>query len=278
MKLTLSEIREINGIQLELFREFVEVCDSLDLSYYMIHGSLLGAVKYKGFFPYDDDIDIAMPRTDYEIFISTAQKVMNKNIFIQTMDTDPEYPLSFAKIRNSETAFIQTVMSKCDINEGIYIDIFPIDEYPDNVFSRLLMDIIDIIYRLRISVILNKGKVNFVKKCLQTLSIIICPSLKKTVKNRAYMYAKFRKSKTVIVVGGKKEEKGIDSIYFSQKTFLEFEGIKIACPLMYEEYLNTIYGDYKTYNPAAEHMTDDNKVNISAEKVSVKESYKILKS
>ena len=72
MKMTQQEVREMNDIQINIFKEFVNICSSLGLTYYMIHGSLLGAVKLQGFFPYDDDIDVAMPRKDYDKLIKNA--------------------------------------------------------------------------------------------------------------------------------------------------------------------------------------------------------------
>ena len=70
MNLTLEKMNSINKVQLDIFKTFVKVCEVLNLKYYMVHGSLLGAVRYNGFFPFDDDIDVAMPRRDYELLIS----------------------------------------------------------------------------------------------------------------------------------------------------------------------------------------------------------------
>ena len=66
-------MQQINRIQADIFRNFIDVCDKLNLTYYMVHGSLLGALRFKGFFPFDDDIDVAMPRRDYDRLISDGQ-------------------------------------------------------------------------------------------------------------------------------------------------------------------------------------------------------------
>ena len=118
---------ELKKIELEMFKYYLAICEKHDLKYFLIGGTLLGAVRHKGFIPWDDDIDIGMPRPDYEKFLLVAQKELPEHIFLQTHNTDIEYPNCFAKLRNSDTTFIETSCKKLKINHGIYIDIFPLD-------------------------------------------------------------------------------------------------------------------------------------------------------
>lgn len=93
--------------QLEMLRAVDKACEQLSLRYYLVCGSALGAVKYKGFIPWDDDLDIGMLRPDYEIFIENAQRLLPDNYFLQNYRTDPTFPQVFSKVRDSSTTFIE---------------------------------------------------------------------------------------------------------------------------------------------------------------------------
>lgn len=123
---------EIQKILLELLKIFVDICQEYDLQYFLVAGSALGAVKYQGFIPWDDDIDVAMPRADYEKFLQLAPEKLPQWCFMQNYKTDPAFPHVFTKLRNSNTTFIEKGMAKLPINHGMYIDIFQIDGYPEN--------------------------------------------------------------------------------------------------------------------------------------------------
>ena len=120
-------IKRIQSREMELFRAFISVCEKLELPYFLNAGTMLGAVRHNGFIPWDDDIDVAMLRSDYEIFLSRAQELLPENMFLQTIDTDPEYLHNFAKIRHNETTFIESSVKSRHIHHGLYLDIFPLD-------------------------------------------------------------------------------------------------------------------------------------------------------
>ncbi len=117
--------------ELELLRLFVALCQALGLRYYLVCGTALGAVKYGGFIPWDDDVDVAMPREDYERFLAQAPGLLPEGIFLQNFRTDPAFPQIFSKLRNSNTTYIEKSAAGLPINHGIFIDIFPLDGYPD---------------------------------------------------------------------------------------------------------------------------------------------------
>jgi len=103
-----ASLKKLKDMEVSMLRECISVCEKLGIKYYLIGGTLLGAVRHGGFIPWDDDIDIAMTRADYEVFVSKAQEFLPNNLFLQTNKTDPEALMNFAKIRNSDTAFIET--------------------------------------------------------------------------------------------------------------------------------------------------------------------------
>ena len=91
-------MNKLQEIEFEMLKEFVRICDELNLTYYLVCGSALGAVKYKGFIPWDDDLDVALPRPDYEIFCQKAQSMLPSHLFLQNYKTDANYPLFMSKI------------------------------------------------------------------------------------------------------------------------------------------------------------------------------------
>lgn len=123
-------MNRLQAAELELLRAFIHVCQELHLQYYLVCGSALGAVKYGGFIPWDDDVDVALRREDYRVFLEKAQAYLPSCYFLQTYDTDPAYPNCFAKIRDSRTTFIEKSLRRRKMNHGIYIDVFPLDGYP----------------------------------------------------------------------------------------------------------------------------------------------------
>lgn len=274
MNMTYNEVCAMNEIQLQLLREFIKVCKQLNLTYYMVHGSLLGAYRYENFFPYDDDIDVAMPRKDYDVFLDKGSSLFTHPFFLQSYKTEEEYPLPFAKLRNSNTAFIQPSMKNFNINQGIYIDIFPIDYYPKSKIRLKWIEIREKLYNIRISarIVYNK-KQPLWKKFLRAGSRVICPSWKGAIKKRAKLYESISQSGKVIVTGGKIKERGIPEEWFESGAKLNFSKLIINSPIQYKEYLSCIYGDYEYYNPAAKYMNTDGTVMVTADIVSTTRSY-----
>ena len=120
----------MNALQkrvLELFQAFLQVCQQLDLSYFLVCGSALGAVKYQGFIPWDDDMDLAMLRPDYEVFLAKAQPLLPRHIFLQNYKTDPAFPAIYSKLRLSGTVFLEESAQHLPIHHGIFLDLFPLD-------------------------------------------------------------------------------------------------------------------------------------------------------
>lgn len=274
MNITQKEMDEINSIQLEIFKEFLKVCSELKLKYYVIHGTLLGALKYKGFFPFDDDIDVAMPRKDYEIFINEGQKLLKDNLFIQCTKTELEYPLVFAKLRNTNTTFIQSNLENYNINKGIYIDIFPIDNYPNSKIKQKIINFKKIIYTFRISTKMNIKRTKK-QKIAMSISKVFCPSWHFTMRKLSDIYIKEKQDKNCIIYGGKSSEIEIPFEYFGKGKKMKFEKLEVIVPSKYENYLATIYGDYNNYFPAEKYMKSEKLVEVSAKIIDTKNSYKI---
>lgn len=234
---------ELKTVELELLKEFLRVCEKLDLNYYVLGGTLLGAVRHKGFIPWDDDIDVGMPRADYEKFVACGQEYLPDNYFVQTFITDPGYPANFAKIRNSETTFIETSVSGCDMNHGVYIDVFPLDYYPEkNIFS---FEIKKLLLTLRVSTAFTKGKMKIRTRIVRLVSCVLYPSHKKALVRREKMFKSVPKSGLILNncgAWGRKEIMPLE--WYLEGCELEFEGLVVKGPKEYDKYLSQLYGNY----------------------------------
>jgi len=120
---------EAQRVMFELLTVFDAVCKEMGWSYWLDHGTLLGAVRHKGFIPWDDDLDVTMPREDYEAFLKVASQKLPDHIFLQTKKSDPTSPNHYAKLRDRRSTYIESCEEgrKIAYHQGIFIDIFPVN-------------------------------------------------------------------------------------------------------------------------------------------------------
>lgn len=125
-------ISRIHEVELGNLKMIAEICDDLSLNYFLIGGSLLGAIRHQGFIPWDDDMDIGMVRSDYEQFRKYAPALLrNHPYFLQTPYSDSNYGFSYMKLLNRHT-YIEEKNNVNDARKGVFIDIFPIDRIPED--------------------------------------------------------------------------------------------------------------------------------------------------
>ncbi len=129
-----AEMKEVWAVELDLLMEFMRVCDRHGIKYYADAGTILGAVRHKGYIPWDDDIDVMMMRDQYERLEEIGPKEFKHPYFFQTQWTDPGTLRGHAQLRNSLTTGIRKSEEpyRFRFNQGIFLDIFPIDGVPDD--------------------------------------------------------------------------------------------------------------------------------------------------
>ncbi len=121
----------LHKVQLDMLVKFDRICAEHGLAYFLDSGTALGAVRHGGFIPWDDDVDVAMPRADYEKLLEIGARGLPDQLFLQTYETDPAYMMPFAKIRLGNTFFPEPVKAYEKLKyRGIYIDVFPFDRIP----------------------------------------------------------------------------------------------------------------------------------------------------
>lgn len=127
-----ERLKELQNIELEIVLEIQKICEKHHLTFFLAEGSLLGAVRHQGFIPWDDDMDISMPRRDYERFLSIAQAELPDHLKMCCPQTLPTYHLPFAKVISTvDHGFVNKKDAALGPYTGVYVDIFPLDEFPD---------------------------------------------------------------------------------------------------------------------------------------------------
>lgn len=247
---------ELQKIELDMLKEFIRICDELNLTYYLVCGSALGAAKYQGFIPWDDDLDVALPREDYDVFCEKAQSMLPEHLFLQNHLTDKQYPLIFSKIRNNNTAFVEKSLAKLNINHGIYIDVFPLDGYPNEV---------DLQERLE----KEKRRYNIIRLCCLNVPLskkakafVLAERLmgvhKKPAKfvNRVERHIKQYSTKASEVWCNHGNWQGkleyAPKEQYGEGNIAVFEGVSVRIPEMIDEYLTQKYGDWRADLPESE--------------------------
>lgn len=259
---TQKQLQELKACEIELLKAFLEVCRKLNLRYYLVGGTLLGAVRHQGFIPWDDDIDLAMPREDYEVFLREGQKYLPEYYFLQSLYSEPAYHLNFAKIRDSRTTFVEYAVRNRNINHGVFIDVFPLDAYPEEEKARAAMDRFQQVfkYRLRSEVEIPEASrhgavTELGLRAVSGLTKLRYPSYRKALEVRERMH-KNASGGTVWAnycgAWGKKEIMPAD--WYAEGVSLTFEGLTVMGPKHYDKWLTQVYGDYMQLPPVEKRV------------------------
>ena len=130
METVTFDLQRLQEIELDILREFDALCRRKGLRYFLLGGSALGAVRHGGMIPWDEDIDVGMPRPDYQQFLCQAADELPAHLFVQDWHSEPDCLNSFAKIRDERSLFREEIAADLPIHHGVFIDVFPLDGAP----------------------------------------------------------------------------------------------------------------------------------------------------
>lgn len=123
-------LKKLHENMLEIYEEIARVCDAHGLTYFVVGGTLLGAVVHKGYIPWDDDLDLAMPREDYDQFVNCYADELSPRFYMHSQNSDKRYWVPFSKVRIANSIFLEEKRKNVDSASGIYVDVFPFDYAP----------------------------------------------------------------------------------------------------------------------------------------------------
>lgn len=251
---------ELQEIEVGLLQQFLSICEKLNLTYYLVCGSALGAVKYGGFIPWDDDIDVALPRKDYERFCREAPEFLPEWCFLQNYHSEPQYYLLGSKLRDSRTTYIEMMAENLKINHGVFIDIFPLDgqwttEHEHRIFR----------HKRAVFEAARRVRLNYNRLSPQNLSMVrtnwywLLFRLFGYKRNTATEIAAFDDFVASFSTDGSdiwcnhanstSSREYAPREQYGNGTWMKFEGISVRVPAQYDAYLTQKYGDWRSGIP-----------------------------
>ena len=258
-----NELEKLHAALLDIAAEIDRVCRKNEIRYTLYYGSLLGAVRHRGFIPWDDDMDVAMLRPEYERFLSACRTDLGPRFQCQTCRTDPDYPYGFGKILLKNSRFVMAGHEGERWQKGVFVDVFPIDYIPESPFRRKL----------------HSFRVFFWRKVLERragMNIGPCGQAKRLafaaleLWSRLFTHAQAaerleremrRYEKTAgphascLCDADGYERNTVPSRFFEDLTEGSFEGLSLLCLRNSDEYLTGMYGDYQSLPPPEQRVT-----------------------
>ena len=260
---------ELKSIELGILKDVADFCDKKEIKYFLCGGTLLGAVRHKGFIPWDDDVDIAMPREDYDRFLKEYNK--KESIYrVNAIENNSKWHMSFARVEDYTTTLIEGTLKKKYRNCHAFVDVFPIDGIPANKLEEKTFMIKQKIF----GIILNASSFcflpskhysdskdsnislkNTIRTCLKFVAIclfsMISTQFIAKIINRNSRKYKYNESDYIgltVFVWNWKFEKA-KAVSFEERIKFKFENYEFWGPKGYDEYLTSTYGDYMTPPP-----------------------------
>ena len=256
----INDMKTVQERGLKILLEIDAICMTNGIKYFLEGGTLLGAIRHKGFIPWDDDVDVAMLREDYELFLSKARVELPNRYFVQTNDDDPNFPFGFAKIIDTKSKFPD---NKNKFKTGFCIDLFPIDNAHDNVIIHnlniFMIKVIQGLTKSKIVLDMSTYKSAAIKTAVKVVSMV-----GKLFSTRFLMETQ---KKIAIMNNNKKTfnkccysfpfnylNRLFPSEIYEDVEMVVFEEYEFPAPMVWDEVLTILYGDYMTPPPLEERV------------------------
>lgn len=253
-----SGCEQLQQITLEILRYFDHYAKEHGLTYYMAGGTLLGAVRHQGFIPWDDDIDLMMPRPDYERLFSIYDN-QNKEYILMSCESDPDYKNPYARLSDPRNVLHYRDGTVKDT--GVFIDIFPIDGYPANALSAKLHQYRLAVRRKKMDFKRARSSASRIKEVSKSIARLFlrrsvneyCRQLNRLAKKYSYAESSYA-GVAVTSLAHLFRERNEKKVY-SETVFLPFEDLRLPAPAGYDTYLRKLYGDYMQLPPENQRVT-----------------------
>lgn len=247
------DLTELKRIQLDMLVDIDRFCRANNIRYSLAYGTLLGAIRHGGYIPWDDDIDICMPRPDYERFISTYSGCHGCYKCYSTK-TSHEYMLPFAKVSDERTVLCETLYEKDEF--GIYIDVFPVDAMGEKkqIFKSIWLN------RFLNTKKAVLGHRSLKKDIILALGkVVLYPiSISKVLSAMETVASKYRFGDTLtceIFCSSTVEREIVPTSFFLNYNDISFEGIQFLAVREFDGYLTALYGDWRELPPVEKRVS-----------------------
>lgn len=254
MEIPKSDFRKIQFIMLEMLIEFDRICNKNNIVYSLDGGTLLGAIRHKGFIPWDPDIDVIMHRSEYERFREACKVDLDtRRFFLQDHTLDPYYRWGYARLRRKGTEFVRAGHEHMKYKRGIFIDIMYVDNVPDSLVMRPIHSFL--CFCIRKTLWSEAGKVLHPKWYLRLWYRLLSLIPAKWVfgfRDRIASIYNARDTELIRIMAAKYPKRcnyGTPKCFYNKRIKVEFEGRMFWAFEQYDEYLRLVYGDYMQLPP-----------------------------
>ena len=256
-----AELEKIQSIEREALGVVLDICRRLQLTCFLIDGAAIGAVRHRGFIPWDDDLDVGMLRADYRRFLREAPALLPEGYTLQTPYSDPDCPYFYSKLRVDGTVFMEYANRKLKTHHGVYIDLCPFDAVPDDPAAdrrqyrrcrRLIR-----LYVLRQSPELGAPPDTVKRRTLAAVRAVLHRLLRLVPRRRLAdaierETTRWEGTDTKAVAFLHHPDHHVDYLLRTELLPLaqgEFDGMTVPLPADADAYLRRHYGDYHTLPP-----------------------------
>lgn len=265
-----TKLRELQLTQLEILKVIDGVCRRNEIPYSLYAGTLLGAVRHKGFIPWDDDLDICMSRENYYKFIEAWNREQPEGYLLQNKENSPNFTQSFTKIRKDHTTFLQRKEEQGQYHTGIFVDVFPLDRRPEGKLRQMMFCWDCLRYQL-----FTRGfvppKGNRIVKAVSAVVLAFVPMTKREATRQKLLkrITRFSEDRNLPVIAI--ETAGtLKMVYpadmLDRFTMLPFEDGEFMCFADWDEHLRRKFGDYMCLPPESERAWRHHPVAIDFER------------
>ena len=263
--LVTAQKKRANAVYLDLLQEFDRLCKKHGLTYWIGYGSLIGAVRHQGFIPWDDDVDVQMPRRDFDKLLRMSSEEFGAEdpYFLQTPKTDPLFQQRILRFRRSDTSyitpydlnFIQRATGGKPYNMGLALGIFPLDNYPK---SRLLQNIQHKIAHMGVDFRTDGGEVKkkpLLNAMMRLADKIVTEKMIVNIIHGMYRLCPVNRSGMVQAFDGfyPAPDRWPMEVY-KQTVMLPFEDMEVPAPAGYDTLLTITYGNYMEFPPVEQRV------------------------
>lgn len=248
------ETKKIQKCILDIMKEIAYLCDKNKIPYYLVGGSMIGAIRHKGFIPWDDDIDIAIPRPYYSKFLEIASKELPSHLSAVSISNNPSYIYSFIKVEDKRTEIDFEWTRGSGLIERLFVDVFVLDGTPKNIyFRKFYCYYVQRLIAFKGALYMNSDQrppfKRYLSKVLKYSLRIKKTALIDFINKQMFRYD-FKNSDYVVNYNGVYGNKEITHIKIIGKPVLyQFEDTKFYGVEDFHNFLKNVYGDYMTLPP-----------------------------